>query len=117
MTTEALPADHEARNRAIGVGLAALGAGLFSLKGVVIKLAFAEGIGVSQLLTLRMAFSLPVFIAACIVTRGIRFFLVAWLFKTFGPALAPIIEKRIGLFMLLFVVVLVGGFVAASMLH
>ena len=36
--------------------VAALGAALFSLKGVVIKLAFAEGIGVSQLLTLRMAF-------------------------------------------------------------
>jgi membrane protein YqaA with SNARE-associated domain len=64
-----------------------------------------------------MAFSVPVFIAACVVTRGIRFFLVAWLFKTFGPQLAPIIEKRIGLFMLLFVVVLVGGFVVASMLH
>jgi drug/metabolite transporter (DMT)-like permease len=67
MTTETLPPvspiDHEARNRAIGVGLAALGAGLFSLKGVVIKLAFAEGIGVSQLLTLRMAFSLPVYLA------------------------------------------------------
>jgi drug/metabolite transporter (DMT)-like permease len=63
MTTEALPTDHEGRNRAIGVGLAALGAGLFSLKGVVIKLAFAEGIGVSQLLTLRMAFSLPIYFA------------------------------------------------------
>jgi len=64
-----------------------------------------------------MAFSLPVFVAACVVTRGIRFGLVAWLFKTFGPQLAPVIEKRIGLFMLLFVVVLVGGFVVASQLH
>jgi membrane protein YqaA with SNARE-associated domain len=64
-----------------------------------------------------MAFSIPIFIAACVVTRGIRFFVVAWLFKTFGPTLAPIIEKRIGLFALLFVVVLVGGFVAASMIH
>jgi membrane protein YqaA with SNARE-associated domain len=64
-----------------------------------------------------MAFSIPIFIAACVVTRGIRFFLVAWLFKTFGPTLAPIIEKRVGLFALLFVVVLVGGFVVASMLH
>jgi drug/metabolite transporter (DMT)-like permease len=53
----------EARNRTIGVLLAAFGAGLFSLKGVVIKLAYAEGIGVSQLLTLRMAFSLPVYLA------------------------------------------------------
>ncbi len=64
-----------------------------------------------------MAFNLPLFVAACVVTRGIRFFLVAWLFKTFGPTLAPIIEKRIGLFMLLFVVVLVGGFIVASQLH
>ncbi|HEY7797211.1 MAG TPA: YqaA family protein [Hyphomonadaceae bacterium] len=64
-----------------------------------------------------MAFSVPIFIAACVVTRGVRFFLVAWLFKTFGPTLAPVIEKRIGLFALLFVVVLVGGFVVAAMMH
>ena len=64
-----------------------------------------------------MAFSIPMFIAACVITRGLRFLLVAWLFKTFGPALAPVIEKRIGLFALLFVVVLVGGFVVASMIH
>lgn len=64
-----------------------------------------------------MAFNIPLFIAACVVTRGVRFFLVAWVCKTFGPTLAPIIEKRIGMFMLLFVVVLVGGFVVASQLH
>jgi len=59
----ALPAETETRHRTTGVLLAASGAGLFSLKGVVIKLAYAEGIGVSQLLTLRMAFSLPVYLA------------------------------------------------------
>jgi membrane protein YqaA with SNARE-associated domain len=64
-----------------------------------------------------MAFNLPIFIAACVITRAIRFFLVAWLFKTFGPTLAPVIEKRIGLFMLLFVVILIGGFVVAAMIH
>lgn len=64
-----------------------------------------------------MAFNLPIFIAACLLTRAVRFFLVAWLFKTFGPTLAPVIEKRIGLFMLLFVVILVGGFVVAAMIH
>ena len=63
MTTATIPTEHENRNRLIGVGLAAGGAGLFSLKGVVIKLAFAEGMSVSQLLTLRMAFSLPVYVA------------------------------------------------------
>jgi membrane protein YqaA with SNARE-associated domain len=64
-----------------------------------------------------MAFNLPMFILACIVTRGARFFLVAWLFQKFGPTLAPIIEKRVGLFMLLFAVILIGGFAAAAFLH
>jgi membrane protein YqaA with SNARE-associated domain len=64
-----------------------------------------------------MAFNLPLFIVACVVTRGIRFFLVAWLFQKFGPTLAPIIEKRIGLFMLLFAMILVGGFIVAAMIH
>jgi drug/metabolite transporter (DMT)-like permease len=63
MTTASLTTEQENRNRLIGVALAAGGAGLFSLKGVVIKLAFAEGMGVSELLTLRMAFSLPVYLA------------------------------------------------------
>ena len=63
MTTEAIPTEQETRNRLTGVLLAAGGAGLFSLKGVVIKLAFAEGMSVSQLLTLRMAFALPVYLA------------------------------------------------------
>jgi drug/metabolite transporter (DMT)-like permease len=62
MSTATTAHDPEARNRAIGVALALAGAALFSLKGVVIKLAFAEGIGVSQLLTLRMAFSLPIYL-------------------------------------------------------
>lgn len=64
-----------------------------------------------------MAFNLPIFIAACLVTRAARFFLVGWLFQKFGPTLAPIIEKRIGLFMLLFLVILIGGFAAAALIH
>ena len=39
MTAAAVTSDDHARNRSVGVMLAALGAGLFSLKGVVIKLA------------------------------------------------------------------------------
>ncbi|MDZ4762628.1 MAG: DMT family transporter [Alphaproteobacteria bacterium] len=62
MTAETLDLDAQARSRTIGVALAAGGAALFSMKGVVIKLAFAEGMGVNQLLTLRMAFSLPLFL-------------------------------------------------------
>lgn len=64
-----------------------------------------------------MEFSLPIFLAACALTRGARFFLVAWLFKTFGPTLAPVIERRIGLVSLALVVLLIGGLLAASQLH
>ena len=64
-----------------------------------------------------MQFSIPVFIVASAVTRGIRFFAVAWIFQKFGPALAPVIEKRIGLVTAILAVVIVGGVIAASMLH
>jgi membrane protein YqaA with SNARE-associated domain len=62
-------------------------------------------------------FNLPVFIGASILTRGLRFLLVAWLFKTFGPTLGPVIEKRIGLFMLGAAVIIIAGFVVAAMMH
>lgn len=64
-----------------------------------------------------MEYAFLPFVIACTVTRAARFFLVAWLFKTFGPTLAPVIERRIGLFSLLFVVLLVGAFVAVKFLH
>ena len=59
-----------------------------------------------------MSFSLPIFIAACIVTRGLRFVLVAYVFQRFGPQLAPMIEKRLGVVMLgvaLFIVLALVG--------
>jgi hypothetical protein len=64
-----------------------------------------------------MAFSLPIFVAACVITRGLRFALVAWLFHRFGPALAPVIEKRIGLVTAGLAILIVGGFIVASQLH
>ena len=45
-------------------------------------------------------FSIPIFIAASIVTRGLRFGLVAFVFQKFGPQIAPIMEKRMGLVLL-----------------
>ena len=62
-------------------------------------------------------FNFPMFVVASIATRGLRFVLVAWLFKKFGPTLAPIIEKRIGLFSMIFLAILIGGFVVATMMH
>jgi membrane protein YqaA with SNARE-associated domain len=57
-------------------------------------------------------FSLPVFIIASIVTRGIRFYLVAGLLYWFGEPIRAFIEKRLTLVTTAFVVALVGGFVA-----
>ncbi len=55
--------------------------------------------------------SLPVFIVASIVSRGLRFFVVSGLLYLFGPPIKDFIEKRLGLMFTLFVVLLVGGFV------
>lgn len=55
--------------------------------------------------------SLPIFIVASIVSRGVRFFIVAGLLYFFGPPIKDFIEKRLGLMFTLFVVLLVGGFI------
>jgi membrane protein YqaA with SNARE-associated domain len=54
--------------------------------------------------------SLPVFIAASIVARGLRFFVVAGLLWKFGPPVRDFIERRLGLMFTLFVILLIGGF-------
>jgi membrane protein YqaA with SNARE-associated domain len=63
------------------------------------------------------AFSLPIFIACCTATRGARFALVAWLFARYGPQIAPVIERRIGLVMVGVAAALILGLLAAALLH
>ena len=46
-----------------GIAIAIAGAGLFSLKPILIKLAYAEGVDSTTLMALRMAFSLPIYLA------------------------------------------------------
>jgi membrane protein YqaA with SNARE-associated domain len=50
------------------------------------------------------------FIAASVVSRGLRFFMVAFVAARFGPPVLAVIEKRLTFFTLLFLVLLVGGF-------
>ena len=50
-----------ARSLLIGYVFAAIGAILFSAKGIIIKLAYEEGVNAETLLALRMIFSLPVY--------------------------------------------------------
>ena len=56
-------------------------------------------------------FNLFLFIAASVLTRGLRFFLVALLLRLFGPPIRTFIEKRLTLVMLGFLAIIVIGFV------
>lgn len=59
---------------------------------------------------------LPVFIAASVVARGLRFFVVAGLLYFFGPPIKAFIEKYLGLLTVLFFVLIAAGFVAVKYL-
>ena len=56
-------------------------------------------------------FDLFTFVWASILTRGVRFFLVATLLWKFGEPIRAFIEKRLTLVTWLFLIALVGGFV------
>jgi len=60
--------------------------------------------------------SIPVFIVASILARGLRFFIVASLLWKFGDPVRLFIEKYLGLLFTLFVILLVGGFYAVRFL-
>ncbi len=60
--------------------------------------------------------NLVVFTAVSIVGRGLRFFFVAWLLQRYGEPIKGFIEKNLGLLFTLFMILLIGGFVALKYL-
>ncbi|MFI3288264.1 MAG: YqaA family protein [Rikenellaceae bacterium] len=56
------------------------------------------------------------FCVASIISRGARFFLIAWLIKRFGPSIKAFIDKYFNLVAIAFTVLLVGCFVLISYL-
>ena len=60
--------------------------------------------------------SLPVFIVASIVARGLRFFVVAALLWKYGAPIREFIERRLGLMFTLFIAILFGGFLLVKYL-
>jgi membrane protein YqaA with SNARE-associated domain len=90
---------------------AAWGAAIVLLKGLTpipFKLVtIASGIA---------AFSFPLFVLCAIITRGARFFALAWLLKRYGEPVQAFIEKRLTLVSWLFLLALVGGFAAVALL-
>jgi membrane protein YqaA with SNARE-associated domain len=61
-------------------------------------------------------FSFPVFMAASLVTRGARFFLVAALLRMFGTPVREFIERRLTLVTSMLAAGVVGGFLALRFL-
>jgi membrane protein YqaA with SNARE-associated domain len=57
-------------------------------------------------------FSFPIFVAASVVTRGARFFLLAVLLRRFGPSIRDFIERRLTLVTTGAAAGIVVGFVA-----
>lgn len=54
--------------------------------------------------------NLLIFTLASIASRGLRFFVVAWIIKMWGPPARVFVEKYFNILAVLFVVLLVGGF-------
>ena len=61
-------------------------------------------------------FNLALFVALCVITRGARFFAVAFVLKTWGPAVLAVVEKRLALWTVIGLAVLIGAFVAVKFL-
>jgi membrane protein YqaA with SNARE-associated domain len=61
--------------------------------------------------------NLAAFVAASIVARALRFYLVAGLLYFFGPPIREFVEKRLTLVTTALVVLLVGGFAAIKFLQ
>ena len=61
-------------------------------------------------------FNLALFLALCVITRGARFFAVAFVLKTWGPAVLAVVEKRLALWTFIGLAVLIGAFVAVKFL-
>lgn len=59
-------------------------------------------------------FNIVTLVVVSIIGRGLRFFLVAGLLYWFGEPIRIFIEKHLGLLFTLFMVLLIGGFVAAA---
>ena len=57
-------------------------------------------------------FNIITLVIVSIVGRGLRFFLVSWLLYRFGEPIRTFIEKNLGLLFTLFMILLIGGFVA-----
>ena len=57
-------------------------------------------------------FSLPIFFVCSVITRGARFYMLAWLLRAYGPPAREFIEKRLNLIAGATALAIVGGVLA-----
>lgn len=62
------------------------------------------------------AFDFPLFVLLALITRGFRFFLIAFLLKRFGEPVQEFIEKRLTVIGWVCLLALIGGFAAVALL-
>ena len=60
------------------------------------------------------AINFPMFVLASVIGRSARFFLVAWLFRTYGPSIKDFIERRFALVTTAGLLLGIGGFLAVK---
>jgi membrane protein YqaA with SNARE-associated domain len=61
--------------------------------------------------------SYPLFLLASALVRGCRFFLVAWLMKTYGPPIQGFVEKRLAVLVSAAAVLIVAVVLVLKLLH
>lgn len=61
-------------------------------------------------------YSIPSFLAAATISRGLRFFIVAGLLRRYGPPIAQFIEKRLTLVASTCLLLVLGGFAMVKFL-
>jgi membrane protein YqaA with SNARE-associated domain len=61
-------------------------------------------------------FSFPAFLAASVVTRGLRFFAIAWLLKRYGAPMQAFIERRLTLVGWTALGLIAGGFAVVALI-
>ena len=102
---------YEAGMQAFRDGFAANGAWIILLKGLT-PIPYKIVTITSGL----AGFNFPTFVAASVITRGARFFLVAWLVRRYGAPIQAFIEKRLMLVTSLSAAAIVLGIVLVKLL-
>ena len=59
-------------------------------------------------------YNFPLFVLLCVITRGARFFLVAGALNLWGDRLRHLLEKYFGLFLVVLLISVIGGFWLAA---